>query len=149
MRVFGLCVCACVVSVAAVVQIASGLVKFVPLDQFIGSMCLVICNLKAAKMRGEMSNGMVLAASNADRTIVELVQPPAGAQPGDRVTIAGVDVSAYQPDSVIDGKKEDTAWTRLRDAMRTTEHIATLSGQPLLVNGQTLKAPTVANGTIS
>jgi len=36
-----------------------------------------------------MSEAMVLAASNADHTIVELLSVPAGSKPGDRVFVEG------------------------------------------------------------
>lgn len=132
-------------------QIASGLRQFVPLEEFKGSMCLAICNLKPVKMRGETSNGMVLAASNADKTQVELVQPPAGAKPGDRVSLEGIDITTFSPDATIDGKKDNTAWSRLRDGLKTNESlVATFNGTPLVVgsHGQ-LKAKTIADATLS
>jgi len=130
----------------------SGLVKYVPLDEFIGSSCLAICNLKPSKMRGETSYGMVLAASNSDKTKVELIQPPPGSKPGDRVTVAGVNVTDYTVDAQIDGKKDNTAWTRLKDQLATnSELIATYAGKPMIVAGHEppLRATTIANGTIS
>ena len=48
-----------------------------------------MCNLKAAKMRGVESQAMVLCGESADGATVELVEPPAGAQPGDRVSVEG------------------------------------------------------------
>src|ERR1700681_336373 len=100
-------------------QILSGLVKYVPLDEFIGSSCLVICNLKPGKLRGETSYGMVLAASTPDKSHVELIQPPASTTPGDRVTVDGINVHDYTSDQQIDGKKENTAWSRIRDSLST------------------------------
>lgn len=102
-------------------------------------------------MRGEKSYGMVLAASNSDKSSVELIQPPQGSNPGDRVTIEGVDTTQYTVDEQIDGKKDNTAWTRVRDQLKTNEHyIATYNGKPLIVAGHgELKAKTIANGTIS
>ena len=43
---------------------------------------LVVCNLKAAKLGGIPSHGMVLCASNADHTEVEFLEPPEGAKIG-------------------------------------------------------------------
>ncbi len=40
-------------------QVISGLVKFVPQEKMQGRRVLVVCNLKAAKMRDVMSYGMV------------------------------------------------------------------------------------------
>lgn len=83
--------------------IVSGLVKFVPLDQMLNRLVIVVANLKPAKLRGVESCGMVLAASNADHTQVELVDPPAGAQVGERVTFAGF---PGEPDAQLNPKKK-------------------------------------------
>jgi len=52
---------------------------------------VVVTNLKPAKLVGIMSAGMVLAASIEDPTKkkVELVTPPAGAKPGERISVVG------------------------------------------------------------
>ena len=42
-----------------------------------------MCNLKPAKMRGVMSQGMVMCATQPDKA--ELLDPPPGAKAGDRV----------------------------------------------------------------
>lgn len=83
--------------------IVSGLVKFVPLDQMLNRLVVVVANLKPAKLKGIMSAGMVLAASNADHTQVEILDPPAGAVPGERVTFAGV---TGEPDAQLNPKKK-------------------------------------------
>lgn len=43
--------------------IVSGLVNFIPEEEMQDRMVVVLCNLKAAKMRGVESQGMVLCAS--------------------------------------------------------------------------------------
>lgn len=43
--------------------IVSGLVNFIPIEEMKDRMVVVLCNLKAAKMRGIESQGMVLCAS--------------------------------------------------------------------------------------
>lgn len=54
---------------------------------------MAICNLKPAAMRGVKSFAMVLAASSPDGKggmgSVELVEPPEGSKPGDRVYFEG------------------------------------------------------------
>eukprot|EP00004_Rigifila_ramosa_P024928 TRINITY_DN732_c0_g1_i2.p1 TRINITY_DN732_c0_g1~~TRINITY_DN732_c0_g1_i2.p1 ORF type:complete len:567 (+),score=140.90 TRINITY_DN732_c0_g1_i2:44-1702(+) len=54
--------------------IVSGLANFIPLEQLQGRLALFVCNLKPAKMRGVESQGMIVAASNAEHTIVELLE---------------------------------------------------------------------------
>lgn len=83
--------------------IVSGLVKFVPLDQMLNRLVVVVANLKPAKLKGIMSAGMVLAASNADHTQVEILDPPAGAQIGERITFQGFDGDA---DAQLNPKKK-------------------------------------------
>lgn len=50
-------------------------------------MAVLLCNLKPAKMRGVVSQAMVMCASSPDK--VEILDPPSGAVPGDRVTFQG------------------------------------------------------------
>jgi methionine--tRNA ligase beta chain len=69
--------------------IVSGLAKHIPLEDLQGRMCTVLCNLKPAKMRGVVSEGMVLCGANADSDKVELLEPPAGAGIGERITVDG------------------------------------------------------------
>ena len=83
--------------------IVSGLVKFVPLDQMLNRLVVVVANLKPAKLKGILSAGMVLAASNADHTQVEILDPPAGAKPGERITFAGI---TGEPDAQLNPKKK-------------------------------------------
>jgi glutamyl-tRNA synthetase len=72
-------------------QIASGLRPFLSADEMEGRKVLVLCNLKARKMLGFPSHGMVLCASNADHTEVKLVNPPIDAKIGERVTVPDFD----------------------------------------------------------
>lgn len=48
-------------------QIASGLQKFVPIENMSG-LVIVMANLKGRKLAGFESNGMVVCASNGDHT---------------------------------------------------------------------------------
>jgi len=50
-----------------------------------------VCNLKPANMRGVKSFAMVLCATSKDgkEAGIELIQPPAGSKPGERVYFEG------------------------------------------------------------
>lgn len=63
--------------------VVSGLVRFVPLEEIQGRMVVLMTNLKPAKMRGVTSEAMVMCASTPEK--VEILLPPPGALPGDRV----------------------------------------------------------------
>lgn len=59
-------------------QIVSGLVKFVPLEKMENRRVVVLCNLKPAKMRGVLSSGMVSSPLNpiyCERTQINRCMP--------------------------------------------------------------------------
>lgn len=60
--------------------IVSGLVKWHTLEEMQDRLIVVFCNLKPAKMRGILSEGMVLCASTPEK--VELMIPPPGVVQG-------------------------------------------------------------------
>ncbi len=45
-------------------QIVSGIAKYYAPEEFVGKSVVVVCNLKPVKLRGVLSEGMILAASN-------------------------------------------------------------------------------------
>lgn len=70
-------------------QVVSGHVKYIPESEMQNRLVCVLCNLKPANMRGVPSQAMVLAATSIDGGMVELVEPPLGSQPGEKVTFEG------------------------------------------------------------
>ena len=52
-----------------------------------------MCNLKPAKMRGILSEAMIMCASSPEK--VEILNVPAGAQIGDKVTAEGYTGKIY------------------------------------------------------
>lgn len=84
-------------------QVVSGLRKFVAIEDMQDREVVVILNLKPAKMRGVMSNGMVLCASNDDHTEVEPLCPPAGVPYGEKLSFEGF---TGEPLEVINPKKK-------------------------------------------
>ncbi|RYG52281.1 hypothetical protein EON66_09920, partial [archaeon] len=72
---------------------------------------MVVCNLKPRTMVGFESQGMVLCASNADRSVVEFVDPPAGARIGERIAIEGLVSADMVAPEVINPAKKDNPWT--------------------------------------
>ena len=61
-------------------QLCAGLKEHYSLEEFVGKHIVVVCNLKPAKLRGIMSEGMLLAASEGET--VSLLLPPENAEPG-------------------------------------------------------------------
>lgn len=81
--------------------VISGLVKFVPLEEMQNRMVVVLCNLKPVKMRGILSEAMVMCASTPEK--VEVLSPPAGAVPGDLIHCEGF---PREPDTQMNPKKK-------------------------------------------
>ena len=128
----------------------SGLVPYIPLDQFQSARLCVICNLKPSALRGVTSYGMVLAASNADRTAVELIVPPPTARVGERLTLSTVDVLQYEVDAVIDPKKKGNVWEAVKGGLKTdAEGRATWEGGVWRTADGECRAATLKNAVIS
>ncbi|KAH8384655.1 hypothetical protein KR093_004188 [Drosophila rubida] len=110
--------------------VVSGLVKFVPIEEMQNRLVVVLCNLKPAKMRGVVSEAMVMCASSAEK--VEVLSPPAGAVPGDLVHCEGY---TRQPDAQLNPKKK-VFETCAPDLMTNGELVACYKGSPLHVPGK-------------
>ncbi|CAH1268148.1 AIMP1 [Branchiostoma lanceolatum] len=91
---------------------------------------IAMCNLKPAKMRGITSQAMVMCASSPEK--VELLDPPAGSQPGDRIAFEGY---PGEPDTVLQPKKK--VWESVQpDLQVTSDKVATYKGVPFTVAGK-------------
>nr|XP_004663062.1 aminoacyl tRNA synthase complex-interacting multifunctional protein 1 isoform X2 [Jaculus jaculus]XP_044999120.1 aminoacyl tRNA synthase complex-interacting multifunctional protein 1 isoform X2 [Jaculus jaculus] len=123
--------------------VVSGLVNHVPLEQMQNRMVILLCNLKPAKMRGVLSQAMVMCASSPDK--VEILAPPNGAVPGDRVTF---DAFPGEPDKELNPKKK--IWEQIQPDLHTNDEcVATYRGTPFEVKGKGVcRAETMANSGI-
>jgi tRNA-binding EMAP/Myf-like protein len=88
-------------------NIASALHKYVPLEQMKDQLVVVLLNLKSRKIAGYDSHGMVLCAETPDKSVVELLIPPAGSVPGDIITFEGFE---RKPPAELPAKKKPTPW---------------------------------------
>lgn len=124
--------------------IVSGLVNFIPIEEMQNRLVAVVCNLKPVKLRGVTSEGMVLAASDAGRTKVELLDPAPGTQPGERVTFEGY---PGEPDKELNPKQK--IWETIQpDFITTDDLVAVWKGIPFKTSAGVLKVKTIAKGTI-
>ncbi|KAF6128627.1 aminoacyl tRNA synthetase complex interacting multifunctional protein 1 [Phyllostomus discolor] len=128
---------------AAPRTVVSGLVNHVPLDQMQNRMVILLCNLKPAKMRGVLSQAMVMCASSPEK--VEILAPPNGSVPGDRITF---DAFPGDPDKELNPKKK--IWEQIQPDLYTNgECVATYKGTPFEVKGKGVcRAQTMANSGI-
>eukprot|EP00941_MAST-03F_sp_MAST-3F-sp1_P005510 g5510.t1 len=132
--------------------VCSGLVGRVPIEKMSGP-CLVVTNLKAAKMRGVKSEAMVLAAvSPDDDSVVELLRPPQGAKPGTQVTFeenggfggvaSGKQLSKGAGRAALAGILADVNWCT------NTEKVACFRGNKMLVGDAPVTVQTLKGGKI-
>ena len=108
-------------------------------------MCIVLANLKARKLADYMSHGMVLCAETPDRLTAELLQPPAGAQPGDVISFLGYKRS---PPETLNVKKNP--WDNVAPKLKiTAEGVAVYEDLPFTVEGKgVVTAKSIRNGEI-
>ncbi|KAF9565658.1 nucleic acid-binding protein [Agrocybe pediades] len=88
--------------------VVSGLVNYIPIEQMRDKYLVAVCNLKPANMRGVKSFAMVLCATSKDGKDagIELIQPPAGSKPGDRVYFEGAEFENATPLPQLNPKKK-------------------------------------------
>jgi len=98
-------------------QVVSGLAKFIPIEEMQNRLVLLVANLKATNFRGVKSQAMVLAASSADHTQVELLEPPNGSLIGERV---GFDGFTGEPEKEINLAKSKT-WESVSTDLHTNQ----------------------------
>ncbi|CAG8742636.1 7041_t:CDS:2, partial [Ambispora leptoticha] len=111
---------------------------------------VLLCNLKPAAMRGIKSFAMVLCATSSEGK-VELVEPPAGSQPGERVYFEGYKDGSPEPQ--LNPKKK--VWETLQPGLLTTSNkeaswidSADQSVHLLRTDNGVCTVPTVVNGSI-
>lgn len=133
---------------AAPRQIASGLRAFCTKEDLEGSLVCVIANMKSRKLAGFESQGMVLCASNADHTKVELLKAPAGAQVGERVSIEGYEM--LEPDEKMNEKTGKAPWIVVQPgfSMNSSKQ-GTYKGALWMTSAGPVAATTITEGGIS
>jgi len=118
--------------------VISGLVKFVPEEEMQDRMVVVLCNLKPTKMRGILSEAMVMCASTPEK--VEILTPPPGSKPGDLVQVEGYN---RNPDIQLNPKKKIFE-TCAPDLKVNSSKEATYKGVIWTVNGEAVLSPSLA-----
>lgn len=124
--------------------VVSGLAKFMKAEDLLGARVLCVCNLKAATMRGVVSQAMVLCASDAEHTRVELVLPPEGAPVGELVSFPGFPGA---PDALLNPKKK--IWEAVQPDLRTDDGcVAVFRGVPFTTSAGPCRAASIAGGVV-
>lgn len=129
-------------------QIASGLRPHFTLEQMQGQRLLVVANLKAKKLVGFKSHGMVLCAAqpkdDGEGELVEFVEPPADAKIGEVVYFEGLPKPEPVSATQVDKKK---IFQTCAEGMKTDgDCVATWNGAKFMTSAGPCKAKTVAGG---
>lgn len=119
--------------------VISGLVKHIPIEEMQNRRAIIMCNLKPSKMRGIMSEAMVMCASSQDK--VEILSPPEDAKPGDPVLVEGFE---RIPDGQLNPKKKIFE-SCAPDLQCNGDKVATYKGVPWTVNGKHCRSQTMSN----
>jgi len=122
--------------------VISGLVKFIPEAEMQDRMAVLLCNLKPSKMRGIMSEAMVMCASTPEK--VEILAPPTGAKPGDVVEVKGF---KRAPDAQLNPKKKIFEAVA-PDLLVNSSLQATYKGELWTVNDSPVTSQTLAGVNI-
>jgi len=109
-------------------QIASGLRAYYAASDLEGRRVCVLANLKARKLVGFKSHGMVLCASTDDGSKVVFVDPPEDAAIGERVMVEGFDGEPATENQVVKKKMLDAIFPDLKT---DGDGVATYKGVPL------------------
>ncbi|XP_041842190.1 aminoacyl tRNA synthase complex-interacting multifunctional protein 1 isoform X2 [Melanotaenia boesemani] len=114
------------------------------LDELQGSLAVLLCNVKASKIKGVASQARLLCCSASD-TCVELLVPPSGSAPGDRVTFLSY---PGEPDRELQSKQR--VWDLLQPDLKVDcRGVANYKGCGFEVKGKGLcRAPTLTSCTI-
>lgn len=115
--------------------ICSGLVKYIQLDDLHEKKVVVLANLKPRNMRGVKSSGMLMAASDASHENIELLEPPEGSVPGERIWFGTEDEKEKLPDAASPNQiAKKKIWEQVQPHLVTTGScVATLAGTHLML----------------
>jgi len=122
-------------------QVVAGLRKYIAAEDLQGSLVAVVLNLKAAKLGGELSEGMILASSEPEgvgEARVKPLVPHASSVPGDQLRLQGHD--APDPAGYPKTLKGDH-WRKIASSLTVIGGVACFDGKPLATSTGLVGAP--------
>ncbi len=120
-------------------QIVSGLVPYYKEEELLGKNIIVVANLKPAKLRGEESKGMLLAADDEKSVDVLFVDD---AEPGSRVILEGDSEGDYGSPSEI------TIDEFFEIPIIVADYIVKIGSKSLSCKGSIIRAKKVKSGKV-
>ncbi|KAI8599681.1 hypothetical protein EDD21DRAFT_307652 [Dissophora ornata] len=131
--------------------IVSGLVRHVPKDYLEGRAVIVVGNMKPSKLRGVLSQGMLLCAMEKDLdgvvTKVGLLEPAEGSQPGDKVTFESFTDEDTVPAPVLTPKRKWFEKTQVHFSVK--DGVAYYKGSPFRTAKGLVRCKSISEGQIS
>jgi len=131
-------------------EIASGLREHYTEEEMMGRRLLVVSNLKAKKLVGFKSHGMVLCATKemdgGGGEIVEFIEPPEDAPPGEVVTFEGLPTP--EPFSGAQVEKKKVFQACLAGMKTTGDCVAAWEGHAFLTSKGPCRSRTVKDGVM-
>ncbi|KAK2195342.1 bifunctional Nucleic acid-binding [Babesia duncani] len=127
-------------------DICSGLVQFLKSDEILEKKVCVIANMKPKSLRGKPSNGMVLCVSNDDHSAVELLEPPADAEIGERVMWEGYN---GEPDLVLNTKTGKDPFIAVKDYFVCKDRVGYYKEARFMTSKGPCTCKSITKGTIS
>ncbi|KAF9300152.1 hypothetical protein BGZ74_008235 [Mortierella antarctica] len=131
--------------------IVSGLVRHVPKEYLEGRAVIVVGNMKPSKLRGVMSEGMLLCAMEQDAdgqvTKVGLLEPAEGSQPGDKVIFEGYTDQDTVPAPVLTPKRKWFEKSRVHFSVQ--DGVAYYKGSPFKTVQGLVRCKSISTGQIS
>ncbi|KIZ05494.1 methionyl-tRNA synthetase [Monoraphidium neglectum] len=125
-------------------QIMAGLQQYLKPEDLVGKLLCVVSNLKPAKLAGEPSEAMVLAAEgtgSGGEAIVRALVPPEGSQPGDPVHLDGASPVANPKVLKLD------EWRKVSPGLVVAGGHATYGGTALMTaRGYVTLPPEITDG---
>ncbi|KAG0326209.1 hypothetical protein BGZ99_009916 [Dissophora globulifera] len=131
--------------------IVSGLVRHVPQEYLEGRAVIVVGNMKPSKLRGVISEGMLLCAMEQDLngvvTKVGLLEPAEGSQAGDKVTFEGYTDEGTIPAPVLTPKRKWFEKTQVHFSVK--DGVAYYKGSPFRTVKGLVRCRSIVEGQIS
>mmetsp|Transcript_9082 Transcript_9082/g.13532 ORF Transcript_9082/g.13532 Transcript_9082/m.13532 type:complete len:397 (-) Transcript_9082:44-1234(-) len=127
-------------------NIASGIRAHYTAEEFQGKMVVVLCNLKERAIAGFKSQGMVLCTANKEHTEVKLLEPPASAKVGDRITFPGFAGEVATPAQMV---KKKILEGLLPDLKTNEQGVASWQTIPFTVGDSGVVISAMPNSNIS
>mmetsp|Transcript_24785 Transcript_24785/g.38577 ORF Transcript_24785/g.38577 Transcript_24785/m.38577 type:complete len:121 (-) Transcript_24785:18-380(-) len=116
-------------------------------DEFV----VVFANLKPRKLAHIMSQGMVMCASNADHSQIELIRPPKGSKIGERVALEGNPIGdEFSQDKQAELKPKKKNMENLLTKTRSNGSLqACYNGIPMVTSAGVITVKTLKDAGIS